>query len=230
MTQSEFSLRSTRLQNFITFSHSAVSLDRKEKRQKPDSIQWNGIWVCCNNTGLVFTLCHSITKVPQVTMISWSGRLPWRPWKTFFKPIARFFFLLLKTAPFRPFRIKRKRAEHAFFFPRNCLLSFKPAWRIFKFLLAESSPALISRAQLDDLKVLTNYAGEIARSSECLSINIHSSHGAVLSISSSPSVRKDWDELCLFPDCGALWKLAIPPDRASSEGAGRNEDDSPASY
>ena len=93
----------SQLQNFITFSHSAVSLDRKEKRQKPDSSQWNGIWVRCNNTGLVFTLCHSITKVPQVTMTSWGGwlsRLSGRLWTTFFKLIARLFFsLLLKTDP-----------------------------------------------------------------------------------------------------------------------------------
>lgn len=47
-----------------------------------------------------------------------------------------------------------------------------------------------------------------------------------------PSVScREWTGMnpVFFPDCGA-WKLSISPDRVSSKGAGRNEDDSLASF
>ncbi len=157
--------RLTPLQNFITFPHSAEGLDRKKRRQKSASVQWKGIWVHvviiqgCFSSENTQRRCHN----RNVTSGCWSWLDDWLRKKFPFHPfISRFlinWICCTKRQSVLSLKYKKWGWAHI---SKNCLLSHELAWRIFKFLLAESSQALIFQAQLHDLKVLTDYAGEIA--------------------------------------------------------------------
>lgn len=136
--------RVTALQNFIIFSRSAVGRDRKEKRQKSDSIHWNGIWVRTVIMQDCFSsiLCHSIGTVTMwMVVLTEISSLPLYFWLT----------EMPHYTGICPLSIKNIGLSTLFW---NCLLSFKPAERMFNFLLAESSQALIFEPNWMTLKYL----------------------------------------------------------------------------
>lgn len=154
-----FFLRATLLHNFITFSHHAVGLDRKGEAMVTwqHSAKWD-LSPAVIKQGC-FSSKHSITNQPQShERIGLSVKETSRPALDFWLTE----FALQKGHLSGPHGIKSW-LEHTF--PRTIYFFSKPARRTFRFLLAKPSRVWSFEAQLDDLKVLTNYAGEIAWSS-----------------------------------------------------------------
>lgn len=154
-----FFLRATLLHNFITFSHHAVGLDRKGEATVTwqHSAKWD-LSPAVIKQGC-FSSKHSITNQPQShERIGLSVKETSRPALDFWLTE----FALQKGHLSGPHGIKSW-LEHTF--PRTIYFFSKPARRTFRFLLVKPSRVWSFEAQLDDLKVLTNYAGEIAWSS-----------------------------------------------------------------
>lgn len=154
-----FFLRATLLHNFITFSHHAVGLDRKGEATVTwqHSAKWD-LSPAVIKQGC-FSSKHSITNQPQShERIGLSVKETSRPALDFWLTE----FALQKGHLSGPHGIKSW-LEHTF--PRTIYFFSKPARRTFRFLLAKPSRVWSFEAQLDDLKVLTNYAGEMAWSS-----------------------------------------------------------------